>query len=300
MSTRPCATDRVEMSCVSVGLALRQLAFKYYPDHSSEPDAEERFKEIGKAYGVLSDPQRRADYDARGFEGIAGMSAEDLFGSLDLGDLLGGSGFTSPGGLFGRLFGFGPTGRFRSTDVEVDLTVPLESIVSASEATVHVPRTVSCEVCHGTGAAPGTMVPLQCSACEGSGQRISTSKRGGVAIQQISTCSVCHGVGKIIENPCDSCTGTGVQRRDEDLKIRIPAGIEEGTVLRAADHSEPSATSEGRSGDLYVMVRTTPHPEFVRRGADLWRVATVSIAAAVLGAPLTVARGRPFGNLRTT
>ncbi len=279
--------------------AFRQLALKYHPDRNKSPEAEARFKEIAEAYAVLSDPKKRADYDARGFEGVAGYSPEDLFAGVDFGDIfrdfggdLGfGFGFGSPGGLFDRLFRHHRPGPARGVDMEVELVVPLERIASGGEETVYYARTVVCPACHGSGAKGGT-APRTCSACRGSGQRVVTRDerkgRSAVRIQQISVCPECRGRGTIIEQPCPECGGSGQVERQERLTVTVPRGAEEGLALRVPGHGAPSTEPGGPAGDLYVVVRSRPDARFERVGADLWRVETIGVAEAALGTRRTI------------
>jgi molecular chaperone DnaJ len=212
--------------------AFRRLALKYHPDRSKEPDAEERFKEIAEAYAVLSDPHKRADYDAGGAAGLAGMSPEDLWATLDLGDIFGDMGFGPGGGLFERLVGQrAPAGPSRGADVEVSLTVPLTRVASGGEESVTIARPGPCTTCGGTGARPGTS-PEPCQACGGSGQRGTTSRRGNIVIQHVTTCTACGGRGTVVHDPCADCAGHGTVTHHDRVTVRIPPGIEDGTALR--------------------------------------------------------------------
>lgn len=280
--------------------AFRELALKYHPDRNKSPDAETRFKEIAEAYAVLSDPAKRAEYDARGFAGVAGFTPEDLFGGIDFddifrdvaGDLGFGFGLGGPGSVFDRLFRHRRAGPVRGADVEVELVVPLERIASGGEETLRYARTVGCPACHGTGAKGGA-APRPCPACGGSGQKVVTrderKAEGAVRIQQISTCPVCHGKGARIETPCPGCQGAGQVGRDERLTVTVPRGAEEGLALRVPRHGAPSGEAGGSPGDLYVVVRSQTDPRFERVGADLWRVETIGVAEAALGTKRKVA-----------
>jgi molecular chaperone DnaJ len=268
--------------------AFRRLALQYHPDRNKEPGAEARFKEIAEAYAVLSDAKKRADYDAGGFAGVAGFSPEDLFAGIDFGDIFGGLGFdVGGGGLFERLFRRRPSGPPRGANLEVELVVPLERVASGGEETLRLRRPGVCPSCKGTGAKSGT-APKRCEACGGSGQQVSTQRRGGVQLQHITTCGGCRGRGSIIESPCEACRGLGEVVRDEALTVKIPAGVEEDMVLRVPGHGEPSREPRGTPGDLFVVVRTAPDARFERHGADLWRGETVRVPDAVLGASLQV------------
>jgi molecular chaperone DnaJ len=164
--------------------AFRTLALKYHPDRNKEPGAEDRFKEIAEAYAVLSDPRKRADYDARGFAGVAGFTPEDLFGGIDFGDIFGDAGFGldfgfGGGGLFDRMFRRRHAGPARGQDMQVELVLPLETIARGGEETVRYTRPVACPRCHGSGAEPGTAARA-CATCGGSGRKVETrgEKRG--------------------------------------------------------------------------------------------------------------------------
>ncbi len=274
--------------------AFRALALKYHPDRNKAPDAEERFKEIAEAYAVLSDRKKRADYDARGFAGVAGFTPEDLFGGIDFGDIFGDAGFGldfgfGGGGLFDRLFGRHRAGPARGQDLQVELVLPLETIARGGEETVRYMRPVTCLRCHGNGAEPGT-APRACSACSGSGRKVVTrgEQRGEAAIrfQQISICPDCDGRGTIIDKLCRDCRGAGRVEKDESLKVSIPPGADEGMALRIPAHGLPSPEPKGAPGDLYVIVASAPDARFARSGADLWRTETLGVADAVLGTTL--------------
>jgi molecular chaperone DnaJ len=276
--------------------AFRRLALKYHPDRNKSLDAGERFKEIAEAYAVLSDPKKRADYDARGFAGVAGFTPEDLFGGIDFGDIFGDAGLgldfgLGGGGLFDRLFGWRRTGPARGQDLQVELVLPLETIARGGEETVRYARAVSCGRCHGNGAEPGT-TPRACPVCAGSGRKVVTrgEQRGESAIrfQQITVCPDCGGRGTIIDKPCRQCRGEGRVTQEESLKVSIPPGADEGMALRIPTHGLPSPDPKGAPGDLYVIVTSAPDTRFARNGADLWRTEAIAIADAVLGTTLKV------------
>ena len=270
--------------------AFRQLALRYHPDRNKEPDAEERFKEIAEAYAVLSDPKKRADYDAGGFAGVSGFSPEDLFNHLNFEDLFGGFdlGGDGGGGLFDRFFRrHRPSGPPRGADVEMVLEVPLERVLTGGNETVRVRRPQTCDTCEGSGAKPGT-TPRSCDACDGTGQRVTSRRDQGVTFQQVTTCPSCQGRGHIIEAPCSDCGGRGEQEGEEELDVTIPIGVEEGTRFRVLEHGLPSREPGGTCGDLYVMVQSKPDSRFQRRGSDLWREETVAVVDAVLGVDVEI------------
>jgi len=275
---------------------FRELALKYHPDRNKAPEAEARFKEIAEAYAILSDPKKRADYDSRGFAGVADFSAEDLFSGIDFGDIFGDAGFgfdLGGGGLFGDFFGRHrrPRGPARGSDLEVRLTIPLAKVNSGGEETVHFNRPISCPDCQGSGAEKGSE-PRPCSHCNGSGKQVTTRQetkdQGSISFQQISVCPVCHGQGTIIDKPCKTCGGRGEINQDDNLEVTIPAGVDEGTALRIPGHGLPSPTAGGPPGDLFVIVHSQRDARFERHGADLWRREIIEIPDAVLGTKLSV------------
>ncbi len=273
--------------------AFRRLAMKYHPDRCKDADAEEKFKRIAEAYAVLSDPQKRAAYDARGRAGVADFSQEDLFGGIDFDELFGGHdfgfNFGLGGGLFDQLFRRKrkPAEPAHGANLEIRLELPLERIASGGEETVRFTRPQTCPHCGGSGAEPGHP-PQTCSNCAGTGRKTITSRRGGIAFQQISTCPVCHGAGQIIGKPCRQCGGRGEVAEEEKLKVKIPAGVEEGMVLRISGHGMPNPQTGGAPGDLYVVVHSRPDTRFERRGADLWHDVTIDVLDAILGTTLQV------------
>lgn len=276
--------------------AFRELALKYHPDRNKSPDAEARFKEIAEAYAIISDPKKRADYDARGFAGVADFSAEDLFSGIDFGDIFGDMGFGiggGTGGLFNNFFSRHrrPRGPAKGNDLEVRLTIPLEKVNTGGEETVHFSRPMTCPTCKGTRAKPGTG-PRKCESCNGTGQQVitrqETKAKGSISFQQITVCPVCYGQGTFIDYPCETCRGRGEIEKDDNLKVTIPAGIDEGTALRIPGHGLPSSDIGGQPGDLYVVVRSKSDPRFERHGADLWRIERIDIADAVLGTKLKI------------
>jgi molecular chaperone DnaJ len=266
--------------------AFRRLARHYHPDISTEPDAEQRFREIAEAYGVLSDPARRASYDARGFAGLAGVSAEDLWGGIDFADIFGADapGF---GDLFERLFGPVGGGPRPGADLRVDLMLSLRQVLTGGKQVVSISRPEPCPDCGGSGARVGT-APRPCPDCAGTGQQATASRRGGVLVRQVTTCSSCQGRGQVIDELCPACRGTGQSRQEDKVAIRIPHGVPDGTTLRLAGRGMPSPEPGGPAGDAYVIIRTVPDPLFIRDGANLWHVLHIGVPDAVLGTTATV------------
>lgn len=271
--------------------AFRQLALRYHPDRNKAPDAEERFKEIAEAYAVLSDPKKRAAYDAAGFAGVGGFAPEDLFSHLNVEDIFGGLGLggfdLGGGGLFDRIFRRRSAEPPHGADLEVVLEVPLERVVTGGDETVHVQRSQACETCQGSGAKPGS--PMRsCEACDGTGHQVTSRRDQGATFQQITTCPSCRGRGRIIETPCSDCSGRGEVQREETVTVSIPVGVEDGMRLRVLDHGATSREAGGIAGDLYVVVWSKPDPRFQRRGSDLWREETIPVVDAVLGTHVDV------------
>lgn len=267
---------------------FRRLALKYHPDRNKEPGAEDRFKEIAEAYAVLSDPKKRADYDAGGFAGLGGVRPEDLFGGIDFEDLFGGLGFDFGGGIFDRFFG----GRRRGApahgdNIEVFLRVPLQRVATGGEEPVRVARMAPCPDCKGSGAKAGTS-PRTCAACHGSGREVKSGREGGVTFQRVTICPACQGRGSFIDQPCPRCNGHGQVERAETITVRVPVGVEEGMVLRIPGHGMAAPLAGAPAGDLFVVVHTLPDPRFERDGADLWHAIDLPVADAALGAELRV------------
>ena len=237
---------------------------------------------------MLSDPKKRADYDARGFAGVAGFSPQDLFAGINFDDVLGGLNFDFGGGLFERFFGRRAAGPQRGANIEVELAVPLEAVLKGGEEMLRYRRPVTCAACHGSRAKSGTQ-PRKCEKCDGSGRQVrSERQKGGVTLQQITVCPACDGEGAVIDERCPACSGRGRVEREESLTVKIPPGIGEGAALRIAGHGMPSTHERGVAGDLYVIVRSAPDPRFERADADLLRTERVGVADAVLGTTLKV------------
>jgi molecular chaperone DnaJ len=261
--------------------AYRKLALKFHPDRNPDDrSAEERFKEISEAYQVLCDPERRSLYDRFGhaaFEQGGGAAGFDFNAGFEdiIGDLF--------GDFFGTGRGRGGRGRGRrGQDLRYELEISFEEAAFGCDKTISVPRLARCETCGGRGAKPGT-APRTCPQCQGSGQ--VRFQQGFFSIAK--TCGHCNGQGTIITNPCPTCGGNGAQRRVQQLSIKIPAGVDNGSrlKLRGEGESGPGATSPG---DLYVVLHVREHPLFVREGTDVVCEVPVSFAQAALGAEVEV------------
>ena len=272
--------------------AFRQLARRYHPDISTEPDAEQRFKEIAEAYGVLSDPAKRASYDAQGSAGLAGATTEDLWGGIDFTDIFG-PGAATFGSLFERLFGPPAAGPQRGEDVRLDLVVSLDKVLTGGGQAVTIRRPGPCPQCAGSGSWPGTS-QRRCPGCGGTGRLAMASGHGPLLVRQVITCPECEGRGCVIGQPCPACQASGRSVREQTVTIRIPPGIPDGATLWLAGQGMPSPVPGGPPGDAYVSIRTRADPRFARDGADLWYDLHIQVPDAALGvtAAVPVLEGR--------
>jgi molecular chaperone DnaJ len=262
--------------------AYRKLALKYHPDKNpGDKGAEDRFKEIGEAYQVLCDPERRAAYDRFGhaaFEQGGGFGGFDFAGGFEdiLGDLFGDFFGTRRGGRGGR------SRARRGQDLQYQLDVTFEEAARGCEKTLSIPRLTRCATCNGSGAKPGTR-PTQCPQCHGSGQ--IRFQQGFFAIAK--TCGTCNGQGTVIASPCTDCNGGGARRRTHTLNVRIPPGVDTGSRLKLRGEGE-SGGNGGPAGDLYVLIRVAEHPVFVRDGVDVVCEVPVSFVQAALGTEVEI------------
>ncbi len=271
-----------DASAEDIKKTYRKLALQYHPDRNKEPGAEEKFKEVSEAYAVLSDSEKRAQYDRFGHAGIDGQySAEDIFRSADF------SGF---GDIFEMFFGGGgrrgPMGPRRGSDLQYDLYITFEEAAFGVRKDIDINRTERCSACSGTGAKAGTS-PKRCPTCGGTGQIRTT--RSGLGMQFVSTtaCSTCHGRGQIIEHPCPVCNGIGRVRNRRKITVNVPAGADSGMTLRLSgegDSGEPGAPA----GDLYVVTHVMEHKYFKRVDYDVIFELPISFAQAALGADVMV------------
>jgi len=265
--------------------AYRKLAIKYHPDKNpGDKAAEEKFKELGEAYEILSDPQQRAAYDQYGH---AAFDRRTGFGR--------GAGFHDPfdifrevfggGSIFEDLFGGGrqdPSQPQRGDDLRYDMEISFEEAAKGCEKEISLTKPERCDVCNGSGAEPGSHART-CPSCGGRGQVVSS--RGIFSIAQ--TCPQCHGAGRVIEKPCKVCRGNGRRDRTSKIKLRIPAGVDTGSRLRSAGNGE-AGWRGGPSGDLYVVLHVKAHEIFQRDGDDLLCEVPVSFVQAALGAEIEV------------
>ena len=269
--------------------SYRKLAMQYHPDRNKAPDAEDKFKEISEAYAVLSDDQKRQQYDTLGHAGFdQRYTPEDIFRGADFESILRDIGFGF-GDLFRTFFGGGGGFRERSNrgqDLAYNLRITLEEAAKGTEKEILVPRTEKCEVCDGSGASLGTSAKT-CPKCNGAGQVRNMRKNSFVMYVQVTPCSECRGRGTIIESPCNECHGTGLVKKRRKINVKIPEGIDEGYQLRLRGEGE-MAPKGGDPGDLYVLVHIKPHKLFMREGADLWHVLIIGYPQAALGSEVSV------------
>lgn len=265
--------------------AYRKLAMQFHPDRNADDsDAEKKFKEVGEAYEILKDDQRRAAYDRFGHAAFEnGGGGRGQRGGFDFS-----SAFTDVfDDLFGEFMGRGRGGQggqraARGQDLRFDLELTLEEAFSGKDATIEVPSAQTCEVCEGSGAEAGAQ-PVACGTCQGHGK--VRAAQGFFTIER--TCPACNGAGRIIKNPCKSCNGMGRVRKERTLSVRIPKGVEDGTRMRLAGEGEAGLRG-GPNGDLYIFLSIAPHAIFKREGSDLFCRVPVPFTTAALGGSIEV------------
>lgn len=264
--------------------AYRKLAMKYHPDRNPDnKEAEEKFKDINEAYQVLSDPQKKSQYDQ--------------FGTTDFNGGFGGSGgfdFSGMGGfedIFDSFFGGGFSSRRRNgpergADLEYTLNLTFEEAVFGVEKEISISKNENCDNCNGTGSKPGSNTKT-CDKCGGTGQVRYQRNTPLGSFVSTSTCDKCNGTGKIITDPCSHCHGKGTVRKNKKVKIKIPAGVDTGNVLPLRGQGEPGKNG-GPTGDLYINIRVSSHKLFNRKGFDIYIEEHISFGKAALGTELKV------------
>lgn len=272
--------------------AYRALARKYHPDaNPDDPSAEERFKEVSHAHDVLSDAEKRREYDAERQFARMGGGMGGGFGGAGAGG--GAAGFGDLGDIFGSMFGgggrrgggrgpSGTGGARRGQDLEVEVTLSFDQAMSGAEVPVTLEKTEACSTCSGSGAKPGTS-PRLCGTCDGRGQ--VGRDIGGFSIPE--PCPECSGAGTIIEDPCPDCRGSGVRSAERRIRVRIPAGAKDGTRIKLKGKGGAGMRG-GPAGDLHVITRVMPSPVFTRKGDDLVVEVPVTFSEAALGAKIEV------------
>ncbi|MGQ9500078.1 MAG: molecular chaperone DnaJ [Dissulfurimicrobium sp.] len=263
--------------------AYRKLALRYHPDRNpNDKEAEEKFKEAAEAYEVLRDPEKRKVYDLHGHEGITGMGFSGFTRQEDI--------FSAFNDLFGDFFGFSTSSRSQGSgfgpeqgaDLRYDLTISFEEAARGTEKNIKITRLEPCEKCNGTGLNPGSQ-PAICNLCKGRGQVIHTEGFFRIA----TTCPNCKGRGVIITNPCRTCNGQGRIRKHQMVKVRIPAGADNGSKLRLRGEGEAGLRG-GPRGDLYIILHVEPHEFFERHGNDIYCRIQISMVQAALGDEIDV------------
>jgi molecular chaperone DnaJ len=256
--------------------AYRQLARQHHPDaNRDDPQAEERFKEVTRAYEVLSDPRKRQNYDTYGDEKAGAAGFSDFGGISDL--------FAT---FFGGVGGATRRGPARGADLLAEIELTLEEAAVDSERELEVTALAECPECSGSGAAPGTF-PTSCTECGGTGELRQVRRTMLGNVMTAAPCVRCRGTGQEIASPCPHCRGDGRVEITETLTVRVPAGIEDGAQLRVSGRGEAGSRG-GRSGDLYVAIRIAPHDVWQRAGADLGCEVPVPMTIAALGGRIDV------------
>ena len=272
--------------------AYRRLAMKYHPDRNpGDTEAEAKFKEAAEAYEILSDQSRRARYDQFGHEGVRGsgaaghdfsrMDVQDIFSMFQ--DIFGGGG-NRAGGAGSR------RGVARGYDLETEVSITLEEVLTGAEREVDFTRMDVCDKCSGSGAKPGTK-PVKCSTCGGQG-KVQQQGLGGM-FRMVVACPACRGRGQIVKEHCDTCRGKGRIPKPRKLAVKIPAGISDGQAIRIQGEGEPpppelSPGGEGVRGDLHVVVRVQDHDLYTREGDHLIVEMPISFTQAAIGAEVQV------------
>ncbi len=267
--------------------AYRQLAKKYHPDmNPGDDEAEKKFKEASEAYAVLSDPEKKRQYDQFGhaaFDGGMGGGGGFDFSGMDMGDIF--------GDIFGDLFGgsrrrSANNGPMKGANLRAAVRITFEEAAFGCEKEIEITLKDECTTCHTTGAKPGT-TPETCSKCGGKGKVVYTQQSFLGMVQNVQTCPDCHGTGKIIKEKCPDCRGTGYIAKRKKIKVSIPAGIDNGQSVRIRDKGEPG-TNGGPRGDLLVEVNVSRHPIFQRQDMNIFSTAPITFAQAALGGEVRI------------
>lgn len=273
--------------------AYRKLALQYHPDRNKSADAEERFKELSEAYAVLSDNEKRTQYDQFGHAGIGQRYTwEDIFKTTDFESIFRDLGFGFGGfdSIFDMFFGRRRPWREErprsGPDLRYDLEISLEEVAAGATKEISVPRREVCDTCKGSGARKGTE-PKTCQHCRGTGQIERVQEAGFARIVRVQTCDRCGGRGVIIESPCPKCRGTGIFEQRRRITLKVPLGVESGMQLRLAGEGD----SGGRGippGDLFVHIIVRPHEIFQRDGSNIYCEIPIGFGEASLGAEIEV------------
>lgn len=280
--------------------AFRKMAKKYHPDVNKEPDAAEKFKEVNEAYEVLSDKNKRSVYDQYGFAGLDGSAGfsgfSDMGGFSDLGDIFsqvfGGSGF----GFGGSSRSSRQSGPRKGENRYMEMTIDFLDAVHGCKKTISINVDKQCSQCNGSGARSTSDIET-CPTCHGSGRVTRQTRSPFGVMQQVVTCSDCNGSGKHIKARCSACGGKGYKTSNEEVEVKIPAGISNGQQIRVAGYGEKGENG-GPNGDLYIEISIRQHDFYKRSGNDLFVKIPVSAVAATLGT--TVEVPTPYGDVELT
>jgi molecular chaperone DnaJ len=265
-----------DASAEEIKKSYRKLAREFHPDVNKAADAETKFKEVKEAYDVLSDDGKRSTYDR--------------FGHVDPNQGMGGGGGADFGGGFGDIFDmfFGggggrrdPNAPQRGNDLQYTMTVEFKEAVFGKETEITIPRTETCDTCHGDGAKPGTK-PESCSVCKGSGQQEVVQNTPFGRMVNRRACTNCSGTGRVIKDKCSTCHGAGKVKRQRKINIRIPAGVDDGAQIRMTGEGEGGLRG-GPAGDLYIVIRVKSHEFFEREGDDIYCEVPLTFVQAALG-----------------
>ncbi|NGP43508.1 molecular chaperone DnaJ [Bacillaceae bacterium SIJ1] len=261
--------------------AYRKLARKYHPDVNKEEGADDKFKEVSEAYEVLSDEQKRAQYDQFGHadpnqQGFGGFGGQGDFGGF--------------GDIFDMFFGGGrrrdPNAPQQGADLQYTLSLEFEEAIFGKEVDITIPKDEECQTCHGSGAKPGTS-PDTCTHCEGTGQLNEAQNTPFGRVVNRRVCHYCEGTGKIIKEKCSTCHGAGRVKKDKVIHVRVPAGVDDGQQMRVSGQGEPGKNG-GPPGDLFVVFHIVPHEFFKRDGDDIYCDVPLTFSQAALGDEIEV------------
>ena len=266
--------------------AYRRLARKYHPDVNKEPGAEEHFKEINRAYEILSEPETRNRYDRFGEAGVSGGAAgfdpDNMGGFADIFETI----FSGFGGMGGQATARRRTGPTRGEDLRLDFRLKFREAVFGGEKEIRIRHLETCQTCKGSGARPGTG-SRTCTTCSGTGQVRRATRTPFGTFAQVSVCPTCDGAGEVIEEKCDVCAGSGRRQETKKLKITIPAGVDNGMKLRVAREGD-AGLKGGPPGDLFVYLTVETDTEFQREGNDIKSNISISYIQAILGCTIKV------------
>lgn len=259
--------------------AFRSKAREYHPDVNKAPDAEAMFKELGEAYEVLSDQERKAMYDHYGHDGLSASGYQGFTGGFDFGDLS--DLFSSFFGDMGGRSNINPNAPMRGNDLRVDLELDFNDAIFGIKKDIEIEHLEYCETCKGSGSKPGSS-PTRCSTCNGSGQIQRTTRTFIGSFTQVSTCPDCRGAGQKITSPCQECSGNGRKQVSKVITITIPPGVDNGARLRISSEGD-AGKNMGPSGDLYIVLYVKPHEIFKREGVNIYIEQPITFSQAALG-----------------